>query len=526
MKPSINDKLIAYLVLLSGLAISAVAEYYSIMGLIAIYPAALIPIVIMGVVLGLGKISGTVWLKQNWEWSPFFLKAYVLPAIVVLMLITSLGVFGFLSKAHSDQSLVSGDVQSKIAVYDEKIKVAKDNIDANRKALKQMDEAVDQVMGRSSDEKGADKAVAIRRAQQKERVRLQSEIAAEQKAIAALSEERAPIAAEVRKVDAEVGPIKYIAHLLYGENPDANILEKAVIWVTVLIVIVLDPLAVVLLLASQYSFQRFRELEEKKDWIDEQEDALNEAFNDPELAGFFERSKEVARRLDAGESLEGIPGYIAEPIEEEFSEETTSTEATPVPVELDAWNKMIAEAEKAVEESKKKIDYQILEDVSEEDDPPLLDKHPYLNKPFAHFTNTTPMVYKPEDSIQKVPTEETPNFEGVRDVNTGEWIQTGPDLEPNITVDYDTLPADTEYVQVNGQNMHIRAAKSLYKQTPKNSDKEQFTEVVEPEIKFSSYIQNEEQGENTKWARVISEAEYRDSAKINNDNKNNPNNAT
>jgi energy-converting hydrogenase Eha subunit A len=263
MKPTLNDKLIAYVTLLSGLAISGVAEYYSIMGLIAIYPAAFIPIVIMGVVLGLGKISGTIWLKQNWEWSPFFLKAYVLPAILVLMMITSLGVFGFLSKAHSDQSLVSGDVQSKVAVYDEKIKTEKENIEANRKALKQMDEGVDQVLGRSADEKGADKAVALRRAQQKERSRLQNEISQSQKSIAELNDARAPIAAEVRKVEAEVGPIKYIAHLLYGENPDANVLERAVIWVTVLIVIVLDPLAVVLLLASQYSFQRFREQDEE-----------------------------------------------------------------------------------------------------------------------------------------------------------------------------------------------------------------------------------------------------------------------
>lgn len=262
MTPTFNDKLLAYLVLFSGLAISGVAEYYSIMGLIAIYPAAVWPIVIMGIVLGFGKISATVWLKQNWQFAPWFLKAYILPAITVLMIITSLGVFGFLSKAHSDQSLVSGDVQAKIAVYDEKIKTAKDNIDANRKALKQMDEAVDQSMARSNDEKGADKAVAIRRGQQKERQRLQAEIATEQKAISQLSEERAPIAAEVRQVEAEVGPIKYIAHLLYGDNPDANILEKAVIWVTVLIVIVLDPLAVILLLAAQYSFMRFRQLED------------------------------------------------------------------------------------------------------------------------------------------------------------------------------------------------------------------------------------------------------------------------
>ena len=132
-------------------------------------------------------------------------------AVIVLMLITSMGIFGFLSKAHSDQSLVSGDVMSKIAVYDEKIKTAKDNIDANRKALKQMDEAVDQVMARSTTEGGADKAVAIRRGQAKERARLQAEIASEQKIVAQQQELRAPIAAEVRKVEAEVGPIKYIA---------------------------------------------------------------------------------------------------------------------------------------------------------------------------------------------------------------------------------------------------------------------------------------------------------------------------
>jgi len=123
---------------------------------------------------------------------------------------------------------------------------------------------VDQVMGRSSDEKGADKAVQLRRAQQKERARLQSEIAAEQKIISQISEERAPIAAEVRKVEAEVGPIKYIAGFIYGDNPDANILEKAVTWVIIIIVIVFDPLAVILLLASQYSFQWFRKAEEEE----------------------------------------------------------------------------------------------------------------------------------------------------------------------------------------------------------------------------------------------------------------------
>jgi hypothetical protein len=163
-------------------------------------------------------------------------------------------------------------VQSKIAVYDDKIKTAKDNIDANRKALKQMDDAVDQVMGRSSDEKGADKAVQIRRSQQKERARLQSEIIAEQKIVAAVSQERAPIAAEVRKVEAEVGPIKYIAAFIYGDNPDANILEKAVTWVIIIIVVVFDPLAVLLLVAANWQQKRNKEETEPKEvFIDEGE---------------------------------------------------------------------------------------------------------------------------------------------------------------------------------------------------------------------------------------------------------------
>ena len=234
--------ILAWLLLLTGLTISAVAIYYSVVGLAAIFSAAVIPIVIMGSALEVGKLVCASWLKDNWERAPRFMKYYMIVAVMVLMLITSMGIFGFLSKAHSDQSLVSGDVTSRIAIYDEKIRTAKDNIDANRKALKQMDEAVDQVMGRSSDEKGAEKAVAIRRAQQKERVRLQSEIAAEQKTVAAISEERAPIAAEVRKVEAEVGPIKYIAKFIYGDKgADENMLERAVTWIIILIVIVFDP---------------------------------------------------------------------------------------------------------------------------------------------------------------------------------------------------------------------------------------------------------------------------------------------
>ena len=250
---------LSYLTLFVALSLSLVAAWYSIIGLAAIFAAAVVPIIIMGGFLELAKVVVTVWLHEYWHRCRLAMKIYLVPAVFMLMVITSMGIFGFLSKAHSDQSLVSGDVLAKIAIYDEKIKIAKENIEANRRALKQMDEAVDQVMGRSSDEKGADKAVQIRRQQAKERTRLLKEIETEQKTITQLNQERAPIAAEVRKVEAEVGPIKYIAALIYGDNPDANLLERAVRWVIIMLVVVFDPLAIMMVLASTESLKWHRD---------------------------------------------------------------------------------------------------------------------------------------------------------------------------------------------------------------------------------------------------------------------------
>lgn len=259
--------ILGLLTLITALAISAIAIYYSIAGLVAIFSAAAIPIMIMGASLEIGKLVTAVWLHKYWSQAKWWLRSYLAVAVILLMFITSLGIFGFLSKAHSDQGLVSGDVQAKIAVYDEKIKISKDNIEANRKALKQMDEAVDQSMARSTTEQGASRAVSIRQSQARERTRLQNEIAAEQKTITKISEERAPIAAEVRKVEAEVGPIKYIAAFVYGDNPDTNLLEKAVTWVIITIIIVFDPLAVLLLIASQYTFEFNRKRKDEEELL-------------------------------------------------------------------------------------------------------------------------------------------------------------------------------------------------------------------------------------------------------------------
>ena len=246
---------LSYLMLAVALCLSSIAAFYSIVGLAAIFAAAVVPIVVMGSILEIAKLVVTVWLHEYWSNVKTAMKMYLVPAVGVLMLITSMGIFGFLSKAHLDQAVPAGDISAQVSIFDDKIRTQKDNIDANRKALAQMDQAVDQVMGRSTDEKGADKAVQLRRNQAKERTRLQNEISQAQKEIVKLQEERAPIASQARKVEAEVGPIKYIAALIYGDNPDANLLEKSVRWVIIILVSVFDPLAVMMLLAATESMK-------------------------------------------------------------------------------------------------------------------------------------------------------------------------------------------------------------------------------------------------------------------------------
>lgn len=245
---------LAYLLLVTGLTISTVAIYYSVIGMAAIFAAAPIPIYIMGTTLEIAKLVGASWLKAYWVRAPRLIKLYMVMAIVVLMTITSIGIFGFLSKAHLDQNIVSGNVIDKVSILDEKIKTQRDNIDTARKALTQMDVAVDQTMERSTNVKGSNRAVQIRRSQAKERTLIQNEISTAQLEISKLTEEKTPFARDLRKVEAEVGPIKYIAALIYGDNPSQNILEKAVTWVIIMIVVVFDPLAVVMLLAAQMTF--------------------------------------------------------------------------------------------------------------------------------------------------------------------------------------------------------------------------------------------------------------------------------
>lgn len=245
-----------YLLFGVALSLSAVAAWYAVAGLVAIFAAAVVPIAIMGTLLEAAKLVVASWLYRSWREIPRLMKTYFTIALIVLMLLTSMGIFGFLSKAHLDQAIPTGDVQAKLSLIDEKIKTEKENINAARKAIAQLDQQVDQTIARTDDSKGAERSIAIRRGQQSERNKLLTEIGTAQSKIAKLQEERAPIAAEVRKVEAEVGPIKYIAALIYGDNPDADLLEKAVRWVIIMIVLVFDPLAVLMLVAANWQLRK------------------------------------------------------------------------------------------------------------------------------------------------------------------------------------------------------------------------------------------------------------------------------
>lgn len=245
-----------YLLLGNAVALSIIAEYYAIMGLMAIFSGSPIAIAIMGGVLGLSKIVVTSWLYRNWNQTTLLLKSYFSIAICVLMLLTSMGIFGYLSKAHLDQGVVSGDVAAAVSIIDEKINIQKENINAARKTISQLDSQVDAALSRTTDAAGADRSSSIRRSQARERTRLVEEISASQKEIAKLNEERAPIAIELRKVEAEVGPIKYIAAFIYEDSASQNSLEKAVRWLIVLIVFVFDPLAVLMFIAVNQTLMR------------------------------------------------------------------------------------------------------------------------------------------------------------------------------------------------------------------------------------------------------------------------------
>ena len=367
--------MINYLAFIAAIAIATVAAYYSIIGLMTIFAAAAIPIAVMGGVLEAGKLITASWLYNNRKIIPFFLKSYLITAVVVLMFITSMGIFGFLSKAHIEQTAESEENVAKMEQIDKKIvrltdtimaseqaiikietkdenkneqinfqiqteeerivKVrdqyqklvdeqdkiinsASDNLDLLEQFVKDKDTRslqalvgtkVDGVYGpgtaarvneyREKEESKVDQIIAdarkritdLRERELTEisksnelidRLRnnintdeldevatsriknLQNTIIESEESITNLNVEKFKLEAEERKLEAEVGPIKYIAELVYSGEADRDVLEDAVRWVILIIIFVFDPLAVLLLIAANIGWENERENRIKK----------------------------------------------------------------------------------------------------------------------------------------------------------------------------------------------------------------------------------------------------------------------
>jgi len=244
----IGNMILAVLTLLTALAISAVAAYYSIIGLIAIFSSAVIPIAVMGVVLETGKLVTAAWVYHHWKRTPVLLKTYLISAVVVLMFITSMGIFGFLSKAHIEQTTVNSDNTLQIELIDSKIQRERTTIERAENTLAQLDNALEKYVELGAVTKGLN----ARKEQEGERNELNTTIDESTDAIATLTKEKSELNADRIAIEAEVGPIKYIAELIYGES-STGVLEDAVRGVILIIVFVFDPLAVLLLVAANQS---------------------------------------------------------------------------------------------------------------------------------------------------------------------------------------------------------------------------------------------------------------------------------
>ena len=333
----------------TALLLSGIAAWYAIVGLMAIFAAAALPIAIMGGTLEVAKLVVASWMYHNWKEIPKLLKTYFCIALVVLMTLTSMGIFGFLSKAHLDQAVPTGDVQAQVSLLEEKINQEKEIINESRKTLNQLDQQVNEIINRTAsatDTKAIERSISTRKRQATERKQIFNTISAAQANIAKYNEEKAPLSSEIRKIEAEVGPIKYIAALIYGDQIDQSLLEKAVRIVILMIVSVFDPLAVLMLVAANWTLKHRKE--EKSDfdtdgwvWDDNEgwppqepdfpdiEEIRNQSGIDQNMKmaahlfdteeEFFAHGKKIARELDAGEdhlpdNYASTQAYLKDPV--------------------------------------------------------------------------------------------------------------------------------------------------------------------------------------------------------------------
>lgn len=277
------------LTLIVALAISGVAAWYSIVGLMAIFSAAAVSIAIMGGVLEIGKLVTASWLYRNWRTAPKILSGYLTASVIVLMFITSMGIYGFLSKAHIDQMVVTGDNSLEISIIESRIQREQRVIDDANKVISQLDAAV-QTLTEYDRIRGKDGAIAVRKSQKVERDELRGIIDTSSENISKFRMEKVRLEKIQLAFEAEVGPIKYIA-ALFVDDPK-TILEDAVRWVIITIVFVFDPLAVLLLIAANIGLHKPKPLQKAVN-VD---DNWNDVFVEEKEEFTFEIPDEIVQQ--------------------------------------------------------------------------------------------------------------------------------------------------------------------------------------------------------------------------------------
>ena len=241
------------LTLLVALAISTVAAYYSIVGLMAIFAGAKLAIAIMGVVLEIGKLVVASWTFQNWKTSPFSIRSYFIVAVIVLMLITSLGIFGFLSRAHIMQSSPTSLLEERIERIDLKVEQKNGQIQRYQSRLNTLDDALQRYIELGAISNGLRKIGEM----DNETSLLKTKIEGLENEIDELTDRKYGLKTEVNLAEVEVGPIRYVASMLYDDVSESQ-LEEAVRWIIILLIFVFDPLAVVLVIAANISLRDYR----------------------------------------------------------------------------------------------------------------------------------------------------------------------------------------------------------------------------------------------------------------------------
>jgi len=274
--------ILTILLFISGLAVSIIGAYYSILGLATLFAGAYWAVITMGITLEIAKLVTVSWLYRNWKLDllPQSIRMYLLSAVLMLMFITSIGIFGFLSKAHLDTSAPNTGNRLLVKNIERQIESEKKAIAGAQKIVDQLDKALDKVI-----EKDADKGLIERQKQQNDRNRANNIITNSSNKITQLSNQKLNYDKNQLAIDKEVGPFKYVAEILFGDADDGN-LDRAVRFVIICLLFVFDPLAVLMLVAVNVSikeYQRSKGLRNKEEELEKKIERLqkkNEVYKE------------------------------------------------------------------------------------------------------------------------------------------------------------------------------------------------------------------------------------------------------